>query len=62
MTISSQHIQWTVYFVGILVFGFFYFHLKELIDSNPLFVIAAVVYLLILRLSGSIIGKRWKSK
>lgn len=51
-----------VYFIGILLLGFFYYPIKQYINDDTVFVIAAISYLLILRYIASRVNNGRRSK
>jgi len=52
-----MNIQIAVYFIGVFVLGLFYSHLKSATGGGFWFVLAAIGYLLLLRLIGHGITK-----
>jgi hypothetical protein len=54
---KRERVEFTVYLVGVIVFGLAYQFLKSLV-SGPVFLLGALVYVLVLRLLGRYLSRR----
>jgi len=59
---ESTNPSGVVYLVGIFLLGTCYYQVKEALGGGVLFVIAAIIYLAVLRLIGDFVAKKWHGR
>lgn len=56
---STRYVQLLVYFVGVIVLGLFYEQVKTATGGGPLFVALAIAYLVVVRVVGHFVARRF---
>ncbi len=59
---NTANPSWYIYLVGIAIFGLCYESVKSALGGQFLFVGAAIIYLIALRLIGDFVGRIWHER